>query len=360
MSILPPGSTIGIVGGGQLGRMLAMAAARLGYRITILEPQEDCPASQVANRHIVAQYDDEAALDELAATSAVVTYEFENVPVAAAQRMAEKTAVYPPPKALEISQDRLTEKRFLNEVGIPTAEYGQISDDGQLERTLAKLGGSGVLKTRRMGYDGKGQQVFRNAKPEDLKGVFAAMGGVPLILEKLIPFKREISIIAARAIDGSCIVYDTAENVHRDGILRTSTVPANIPKHDESAAGTFAISLLHHLDYVGILGLEFFVDKNGDLLANEFAPRVHNSGHWTEAACLVSQFELHIRCIAGLPLVTTKRHSNAEMHNLIGDDIAQLPQLAEADNVLLHLYGKAEARAGRKMGHFTRILPLKA
>lgn len=360
MASLPLGSTIGIIGGGQLGRMLAMAAARLGYRITILEPQEDCPAAQVANRHIVAAYDDETALDELAATSDVVTYEFENVPVAAAERMAKKTPVYPPPKALEISQDRLTEKHFLNEIGIPTAEYGQVSDDGQLARTLEKLGGSGVLKTRRMGYDGKGQRVFRNATEADCEGVYTEMGGVPLILEKLIPFKREMSIIAARAIDGSCIVYDAAENVHREGILRTSTVPGSIPKYDDDAAGTFAVALLHQLEYVGVLGLEFFVDKNGDLLANEFAPRVHNSGHWTEAACLTSQFELHIRCIAGLPLASTRRHSDAEMHNLIGDDVAQLPQLAEANDVFLHLYGKAEVRAGRKMGHFTRISPRKA
>jgi 5-(carboxyamino)imidazole ribonucleotide synthase len=359
MTPLPPGSTIGIVGGGQLGRMLAMAAARLGYRITILEPQEDCPAAQVANRHIVAAYDDETALDKLAATSAVVTYEFENVPVGAANRMAAKTPVYPPPQALEISQDRLVEKRFLNEIGIPTAEYGQVNDDGQLERTLKKLGGSGVLKTRRMGYDGKGQRVLLNASGAELQGVYAAMGGVPLILEELIAFRREISVIAARAIDGSCIVYDAAENVHRDGILRSSTVPGNISRNDDAAASTFAVALLHQLKYVGVLGLEFFVDAKGDLRANEFAPRVHNSGHWTEAACLVSQFELHIRCIAGLPLVTTRRHSDAVMENLIGDDIAAIPQLAAADDVLLHLYGKAEARPGRKMGHFTRILPRK-
>lgn len=351
---LAPGSTIGIIGGGQLGRMLAMAAARLGYRTVILEPQADCPAAQVANRQIIAAYDDRAGLDELAKAASIVTYEFENVPVAAANALAKNVAVYPPPKALDVSQDRLTEKRFLNEIGVPTAAFHAVDDDAGLSNALSALGGSGVLKTRRMGYDGKGQRVFRDAAASDVTGAFAAMGGVPLILEEFVPFEREISVIAARGIDGSVIAYDPAENVHRNGILHTSTVPAAVDARTASLARDHATTLLGRLDYVGVLGLEFFV--SGDrLIANEFAPRVHNSGHWTEAACTISQFELHIRAIAGLPLVSTARHSDCQMENLIGDDVERIDELATEPNVLVHLYGKAETRPGRKMGHFTRV-----
>jgi 5-(carboxyamino)imidazole ribonucleotide synthase len=357
MSALAPGSTIGIIGGGQLGRMLAMAAARLGYRTTILEPQKDCPAAQVANDHVVAAYDDEAALSRLAETCAVVTYEFENVPVAAAKSLAERVPVYPPPKALEISQDRLDEKRFLGSIGIPVARFAAIDSDEELADALLTLLGNGVLKTRRMGYDGKGQHVFRNATIGEAKEAFRKLGDVPLILEEFVPFKREISVIAARGIDGTVVCYDPAENVHVDGILSTSTVPGEISTDDGVAAKEFAVSLLNQLGYVGVVGLEFFVGPDGELLANEFAPRVHNSGHWTEAACAVSQFEMHIRAIAGLPLVAAARHSDCVMHNLIGDDVGRLDELAAEANVMLHLYGKAEARPGRKMGHFTRLVP---
>lgn len=355
MPALPPGSTIGIIGGGQLGRMLAMAAARLGYRTIVLEPQADCPAAQAANRQIVAAYDDAAALDELSACCDVVTYEFENVPVAAALALAAKLAVYPPANALEISQDRLTEKRFLNGVGIPTAAFEAIDSDADLAAALEKLGGSGVLKTRRMGYDGKGQRVFRNASADAAAGVFAAMGGVPLILEELVPFEREISVIAARGIDGSVVAYDPAENMHRDGILHSSTVPANVSSQVAALARDHAAALLAQLDYVGVVGLEFFVAPGDRLIANEFAPRVHNSGHWTEAACLISQFELHIRAIAGLPLASPHRHSDCVMENLIGDEVLRIEALASGPDVLVHLYGKAESRPGRKMGHFTRL-----
>lgn len=359
MSALPPGSTIGIIGGGQLGRMLAMAAARLGYRTTILEPQPDCPAAQVANRQIVAAYDDASALEELASTSAVVTYEFENVPVAAAEALATSVAVYPPPKALEVSQDRLVEKGFLNDIGIPTAKFAVVDDDRQLADALAKLGG-GVLKTRRMGYDGKGQRVFRDARPDDANGAWAAMGGVPLILEEFIPFEREVSVIAARAIDGTVVAYEPTENVHRNGILHTSTAPAALSDNTSILAREYAVALLCQLSYVGVLGLEFFVTADGGLVANEFAPRVHNSGHWTEAACAVSQFELHIRAIAGLPMVAVKQHSDCVMENLIGDDVLRVEALAAEPDVLIHLYGKAESRQGRKMGHFTRLLRASA
>lgn len=349
------GSTIGIVGGGQLGRMLAMAAARLGYRTVVLEPQPDCPAAQVANRQIVAAYDDPAALAELAAASSVVTYEFENVPVAAAAALAAKVPVSPPSRALEMAQDRLVEKTFLNGIGIATARFHPVDDDAQLTEALSAFGGSGVLKTRRLGYDGKGQRVFRNMEAGGYSGTCEAMGNVPLILEELVPFEREVSVIAARATSGAVVAYDPAENVHRDGILHTSTLPATIAPQTAAAAHEAARKILEALDYVGVVGVEFFVLADGSLLANELAPRVHNSGHWTEAACFVSQFEQHIRAVAGLPLGSALRHADCVMENLIGDDILRAPALLAEPDVMLHLYGKAEARPGRKMGHFTHI-----
>ncbi|RWL18492.1 MAG: 5-(carboxyamino)imidazole ribonucleotide synthase [Mesorhizobium sp.] len=352
---LPAGSTIGIIGGGQLGRMLAMAAARLGYRTVVLEPQPDCPAAQVANRQIAAAYDDTAALAELAAVSAVVTYEFENVPVMAASALAVTVPVYPPARALEVAQDRVAEKKFLNGVGIPTADFCPVDNDDELTAALKKFDGSGILKTRRMGYDGKGQRVFRNMDTGGFAGTCEAMGNVPLILESFVDFEREISVIAARGMDGSLAAYDPAENVHRDGILHRSTLPARIGSETAAAAQAAAAKMLAALDYVGVIGIEFFVLADGALLANEIAPRVHNSGHWTEAACIVSQFEQHIRAVAGLPLGNPGRHFDCVMENLIGDDVLRVPALLAEPDLMLHVYGKAEARPGRKMGHFTRM-----
>ncbi|KSV78889.1 MULTISPECIES: 5-(carboxyamino)imidazole ribonucleotide synthase [unclassified Ensifer] len=348
-------TTIGIIGGGQLGRMLAMAAARLNFRTVILEPQVDCPAAQVANDQIVAAYDDEAALGKLAEVSDIITYEFENVPVAAAERLAAKRPVFPPPKALEVAQDRLTEKRFINGCGIATARFHAVDSQADLEAALADFGGTGVLKTRRLGYDGKGQRVFRSTA-DSPAGAFAALGGVPLILESFVPFEREISIIAARAPDGAVACFDPAENVHRNGILHTSTVPAEIGAATGAAARVAAKAILDALGYVGVIGVEFFVLADGSLIVNEMAPRVHNSGHWTEAACVVSQFEQHIRAVAGLPLGNPRRHSDCVMQNLIGDDLDTVPTWLAEDDVLVHLYGKTEARAGRKMGHVTRLV----
>lgn len=346
--------TIGIIGGGQLARMLAMAAARLNFRTIILEPQADCPAAQVANRQIVAAYDDEKALSELASLCDVVTYEFENVPVVAAQMLATSVAVYPPPKALSASQDRLTEKTFLNDCGIPTADFRQVDNQAELETALSAFGGKGVLKTRRMGYDGKGQRVFKGG--EDLTGAFEALGGVPLILESFVAFEREVSIIAARFTDGTVTCYDPAENVHLSGILHTSTVPAALPQTACDVAVQSAEKLLTALDYVGVVGIEFFVLPDGSLVANEMAPRVHNTGHWTEAACVVSQFEQHIRAVTGLAPGSTHRHSDCVMTNLIGDDVQNVPDWLSRTDCLVHLYGKTEARAGRKMGHVTQLL----
>jgi len=354
---LAPGATIGIVGGGQLGRMLAMAAARLGYRTAILEPDRTCPAAEVAGVHITAPYDDGRALVHLAKISDVVTYEFENVPVMAARSLADRIAVYPSPEALETSQDRLSEKIFLNAAGIATAPFLSVDNDRELAEGLISFGGNGVLKTRRLGYDGKGQRVFRNATREMIGGTVAAMGGVPLILEGLVPFVREISVIAARGRNGALAAYAPAENVHRGGILWRSSVPANISAATAKAARDAAFGILSALDYVGVIGVEFFVLGNGTLLVNEIAPRVHNSGHWTEAACAVSQFEQHIRAITGLPLGDTARHSDCVMENLLGQDQDRAPELLAEPNLVLHLYGKAEPRPGRKMGHFTRIFP---
>jgi 5-(carboxyamino)imidazole ribonucleotide synthase len=347
--------TIGIIGGGQLGRMLAMAAARLNFRTIILEPQVDCPAAQVANGQIVSAYDDKSALEQLAAACDVVTYEFENVPVDAAERLARSLPVFPPPRALEVSQDRVTEKQFLNGCGIETARFHAIDSQEQLEQALADFSGKGVLKTRRFGYDGKGQRVFKN-EGDDPAGAYLALGGVPLILESFVPFEREISIIAARGTDGTIACFDPAENIHRNGILHTSTVPASVNEATVEAARLAATAVLTALGYIGVIGMEFFVLADGTLIANEIAPRVHNSGHWTEAACVVSQFEQHIRAITGLPLSDGARHSDCIMQNLIGDDINDLPTWLAKPNALVHLYGKTEARPGRKMGHVTWLI----
>ena len=351
---LRPGSAIGIVGGGQLGRMLAMAAARLGFRTIILEPDETCPAEQVASSHITAAYDDPEALDTLSALCDVITYEFENVPTDAALRLAERKPVYPPPRSLEVAQDRLTEKTFLNNSGIATADFVQIDSQSQLDEALERFGGKGVLKTRRLGYDGKGQIRFDGPDPQSNRA-FAKLGHVPLILESLVPFSREISIIAARGLDGSIQCYDPAENEHSEGILRRSRVPATAAEDIVEQAKQAARTILAELDYVGVIGIEFFVRNDNTLLVNELAPRVHNSGHWTEAACTVSQFEQHIRAICGLPLGTPDRHSDCVMDNLIGDDVDRLDELLKLPDAMIHLYGKRDVRPGRKMGHVTHL-----
>ncbi|WP_395516972.1 5-(carboxyamino)imidazole ribonucleotide synthase [Pseudorhizobium flavum] len=347
-------TTIGIIGGGQLGRMLAMAAARLNFRIIVLEPQSDCPAAQLASEQIVAPYDDPDALNALARACQIVTYEFENVPVAAAARLQQFVPVYPPPRALEVAQDRLTEKRFLNDCGIATADFRAVDSQDDLEKALADFDDRGVLKTRRLGYDGKGQRLFRSQE-YDPAGVFDSLGRVPLILESLVAFEREISIIAARGRDGTVACYDPAENVHLNGILHTSTLPARISDATAAHAVEAARRLLEALDYVGVIGIEFFVMPDGSVVANEIAPRVHNTGHWTEAACVVSQFEQHIRAVSGLALGNPERHSDCVMTNLIGDDIRNVPEWLAQRDVLVHLYGKTEAREGRKMGHVTQL-----
>lgn len=353
---LKPGSTIGILGGGQLGRMLAMAAARLGYRTIVVEPDANCPASQVVSQHICAAYDEPQALAQLVELCDVITYEFENVPVGAAQTLGSAKPLFPPAAALDVAQDRNTEKTFLNANGIATAPFVTVDSLADLQQGLAAFGNQGVLKTRRLGYDGKGQRLLRNPAPAEIEKAYAALSGSALILEGFVSFVREISVIAARGIDGAVVSYDPAENVHRDGILFSSTVPANISTDTAAAARMIAASILASLDYVGVMGVEFFVLADGSLLVNEIAPRVHNSGHWTEAACSNSQFELHIRAVAGLPLGDTRRHSNCAMENLLGEDQGRAEDLLRESDLVLHLYGKTEPRDGRKMGHFTRLI----
>ncbi|WP_163847034.1 5-(carboxyamino)imidazole ribonucleotide synthase [Pseudooceanicola aestuarii] len=348
--------TIGILGGGQLGRMLAVAASRLGLKTCVFEPGADCPASHVADRHIQADYDDTAALERFAAAVDVVTYEFENIPTAALDRLETLCPIRPGREALRISQDRLTEKDFLSGLGIATAPYADVPDAAALKTALARIGAPAILKTRRFGYDGKGQARIAEAAaaPDALAGI----DGQPAILEGFVDFTSEISVIAARGLDGAVACFDPGANVHQDGILRSTTIPAPIPASLRTDAVLVAARVLNALDYVGVLGVEFFVTPAG-LVVNEIAPRVHNSGHWTQNGCAVDQFEQHVRAVAGWPLGDGQRHSDVVMENLIGADMDRVADLARAPGVALHLYGKAEAKPGRKMGHVNRVSALK-
>lgn len=348
---LPPGATVGILGGGQLGRMLAMAAARLGLSTHVYEPGADSPASQVAARTFCAPWDDQDTLMAFAQSVDVVTYEFENIPTAALDAIEAIRPIRPGRRSLEVSQERLTEKTFLAGIGLATAPFAAVDDAADLDAALAQVGTPAILKTRRLGYDGKGQA--RILTPADAPAALAAMHGQPALLEGFVAFEREVSVIAARGLDGSVSVFDPGENLHEDGILRRTTVPARLSAAQASDAVLIAARILNALDHVGVLGVELFVTPAG-LIVNEIAPRVHNSGHWTQNGCLIDQFEQHIRAICGWPLGDGTRHADVEMENLIGADIERLPELA-ASGAALHLYGKAEARPGRKMGHVNRI-----
>ena len=356
---LPPNATIGIIGGGQLGRMLAVAAAQLGYRTVVLEPQADCPTAQVANDQIVAAYDDEAALARLCDVSDVVTYEFENVPLSSAAFVEGRGRLYPPARALEVAQDRITEKTFLQSAAVPTADFAAVDSLDDLLTALARFDGRGVLKTRRFGYDGKGQHVFADGAGDDVAAVFDALqtsaNGAGLILESLVPFDSEFSIIAARSLSGEVRSYTPSANTHADGILRRSVVPATgLTDNQLADAARHADAVLTALDYVGVIGIEFFALGEG-VVANEIAPRVHNTGHWTAEACDCGQFEQHIRAIAGLPLGSPDLLSPRwEMDNLLGDEIDQVPYLLQTSGATVTLYGKRDAKPGRKMGHVTR------
>jgi len=354
---LKPGQTIGILGGGQLGRMLAMAAARLGFHVHIYEPGAKPPAGEVADLTFSAGYDDVDALERFAAGVDVVTYEFENVPADALDRIEALVPFRPNRRALAVSQDRLDEKTFLTDIGLKVAPFaavdaGATDAAAELAQAMAKVGTPAILKTRRLGYDGKGQARING--PHEAPAAREAMGGTAAVLEGFVNFNREISVIAARGADDRIACFEPGENVHKDGILHTTTVPANIDSATRDRAFGIAGTILAALDYVGVLGVELFDTDNG-LIVNEIAPRVHNSGHWTEAGAVIDQFEQHIRAVAGWPLVDPVRHSDVVMTNLIGDDLDQVPDIAAETGAMLHLYGKAEARPGRKMGHVTRV-----
>ena len=352
--ILPPGSVIGILGGGQLGRMLSVAAARLGYLTHIYEPAANPPAGHVADRVTTASYEDADSLRAFAASVDVITYEFENVPTAALDLLEAAKPIRPNRRALAVSQDRIAEKDFLTGLGLTCAPYAAVNDMDSLQAAIAQVGTPAILKTTRLGYDGKGQARLRSA--DDAEAALAAMNGAPAVLEGFISFTHEVSVIAARGLDGAVSCYDPGENVHKDGILHTTTLPANLSLAQRTDAVLLAARILNALDYVGVMGVELFVTPKG-LIVNEIAPRVHNSGHWTQNGCAVDQFEQHIRAVAGWPLGDGSRHSDVVMENLIGDDILRVPQIATEKHAALHLYGKHEARPGRKMGHVNRVIP---
>ncbi len=351
---LPPNAVIGIVGGGQLGRFSAMAAARLGYRCHILTPETDSPAGLVAARSFVGDYEDAALLRRFAQSVDVITFEFENVSAAGLDLLASIRPVRPSPAVLRISQDRVLEKTFLHEAGAPTARWTAVDNRAHLHAALARIGLPGVLKTTRGGYDGKGQALIRSMN--GLNDQWEELQPKPLILEALVAFEREISVVVARGLDGKATAFPPVENRHRNGILDVTIAPARIPPAVAAHAEAMALQVAAALDLVGVLAVEMFVLPDGSVLANEIAPRPHNSGHWTLDACPASQFELHIRAVAGLPLPSAVRHSDAIMKNIVGpDEMAQWPALLAAPGVIPHLYGKAEAREGRKMGHYTRL-----
>ncbi|MFN3213507.1 MAG: 5-(carboxyamino)imidazole ribonucleotide synthase [Henriciella sp.] len=352
MTALQAGATIGILGGGQLGRMLGSAAAALGFDISIYCPEEDCPAARVAARHTIGSYTDTESLLAWASTCDAITYEFENVPVEAAEALiAAGNLVRPGARPLQVSQDRIVEKTYLRDCGIQTAEFAQIDHSDDVAGPIQRFGGQGILKTRRDGYDGKGQA--RLAQGDDYEAAHKALNHAPCILEAMVPFEREVSVIIARDRAGESVCFDMPRNEHINGILKRSVVPSDLPDEVAKRAGEAAKALADALDYVGVLALEFFVLPDGTLLANEFAPRVHNSGHWTPEACATGQFEQHIRAVAGWPLGPVTRYHDVEMLNLLGEEALVPPEVLAADGVLT-LYGKRNAKPGRKMGHLVR------
>jgi 5-(carboxyamino)imidazole ribonucleotide synthase len=357
VSPLAPGSTIGILGGGQLGRMLALAAARLGFDVVVLEREADSPAGRAAAKLIVGGYTDEAALAELAELTGVVTYEFENVPAASVAWLAARgVAVAPGPQALAVAQDRFEEKTFLNAHGAPTVAFAPASTPAEAVAAVTEIGAPALMKTRREGYDGKGQRWVEHA--DAAAAAFDALGGAPVIVEAAADFVRELSVIAARGRDGATAIYPLAENHHENGVLRRSIAPARAGQAVVEQAERIAARVLAGLDYVGVIGIELFEMADGRLLVNEIAPRVHNTGHWTQDGCEVDQFEQHIRAVAGWPLGPTRAIAQVEMLNLLGDEADAWAKYAAEPETRIHLYGKRGARPGRKMGHINRVKAL--
>jgi 5-(carboxyamino)imidazole ribonucleotide synthase len=355
-SVIAPGATIGIIGGGQLGRMTAMAAARLGYRSHIFCPDNDCPASQVATATIAA-YEDYEALARFADRVDVVTFEFENIPAESVRVLSQHVAVRPGWHVLETAQDRLLEKSFFNSIDVGTAAWSPVLNLTGLKGAVAAHGRPAVLKTARFGYDGKGQ--VKIDATTSLDEAWAEMNGAPAILERFVDFERELSIIVARGLDGTAVCFDVVENRHRHHILDQTLAPAVMTPASRQQAEKIALLAAETLGLVGLLAVELFETRDGQLLVNEMAPRPHNSGHWTLDACATNQFEQLVRAICGLPLGSTQRHSDAVMTNLIGDDINQWMHFLGQADACLHLYGKTEARPGRKMGHVTQLITRK-
>ncbi len=355
---LPPGAVIGILGGGQLGRMLALAAARLGFDVAVLAPEPESPAARVSAHAVIGSYEDPHALAELARLSSAVTYEFENVPASAVRQLqALGCVVAPGALALATAQDRVAEKSFFQANGIATVAFAAIDQAADIAPALGRLGAPALLKTRREGYDGKGQTWV--AAAAEAEAAFARIGRVPAILEARADFRRELSIIAARGRDGAVEAYPLTENTHRNGVLHVSRAPAAAPRQTRDRACEIARLTLERLDYVGVAGIELFELPDGALLVNELAPRVHNSGHWTLDACQVDQFEQHIRAVAGWPLGPAEPFAAAEMRNLLGDEALDWAALSADPDSRLWLYGKREIAPGRKMGHLNRLRPLE-
>jgi len=356
MTRINPGGTIGILGGGQLGRMLALAAADIGYRCHIYCPEENSPAFQVADQVTVASYTNEDALTEFARSVDVATYEFENVPAQTADIVSKNTLLRPGARALMVSQDRLVEKQFLADAGVKTAPYQAFHTAAELKAAFKEIGRPSVAKTRRFGYDGKGQHLVKSSK--DLEKVLEVTGGAPSILEGFVNFDREISVIVARSASGDVAAYPVSENVHTNHILDVTTVPAKVSDMVEAKAKVMATKVANALEYVGVMAVEMFVsDAINEIIVNEIAPRVHNSGHWTMDGAATSQFEQHIRAICDLPLGDTNAQGVVRMKNLLGEDILDYEQYLADPKASFHHYGKSDPRPGRKMGHVTWVEP---
>lgn len=347
---------LGILGGGQLARMLSVAASRVGVATHVYSDQAAAPARHVASRFTHGDYLDPAALDRFAESVDVVTYEFENLPVEAVRQLERQRPVRPGSVPLSVCQDRLVEKRWLNDRGLPTVTWAAVDGQEDLAPAVATVGLPAVLKTRRMGYDGKGQ--VRIESPEEADAAWAAIGGQAAVLEKYVDLAYELSVIVARDGGGEVVSFDPGMNEHSEGILRVTRVPADAPAAIVDAARQAAETIVGAFDYVGVMGIEYFVTAGGELLVNEMAPRVHNSGHWSQNGCVVDQFEQHVRAVMGLPLGSGRRYADVVMTNLIGSDVLSLDKWLREPNAAVHLYGKAEVRAGRKMGHVNVVAPL--
>ena len=359
---LLPGATIGMLGGGQLGRMFTIAARNMGYKVIVLEPDTGSPAGQLSDQHIVAAYDDKEALVQMAERCDVITTEFENIPAGVLTKLAERVPVHPSAEAVEKAQDRIVEKAFILSCGLLPVPYGVINTESDIAEAVKDLKFPAILKTARFGYDGKGQQTIKNAT--DVDAAFKETGQVACVLEQRIDLACEISVVLGRNEHGKSHCFPVSENIHRDGILYQSICPANVDENIISAAQAAAKRLADKLEYVGVLAVEFFVTKQGELLVNEMAPRTHNSGHFTIDACLTSQFEQQVRMVCGLPFGDSKLLSPVVMTNMLGDlwigknnEMSQpkWQHIFENASSKLHLYGKAEAREGRKMGHFCTL-----